>query len=64
MKNVLIILSITSGFGAVALIRGISLGQDHNKYHVAILLASSFIFGLWVYILNKRNKINTDNENQ
>jgi len=65
MKNLLIILSISCGFGAIAILRGISLGQDHNKYYVAILAALSIIFGLYPYFLNRRNKTKnniTENE--
>lgn len=62
MKNILIVLFGASLFGLVALFRGISLGQEIETFYLVVLLVLSFIFGVWLFFINRSQEKEVDNE--
>ncbi len=55
MKLIATILFGAGLFGAIALVRGISLGQDIDPSYVAILALVAVVAGIWLFILRKRD---------
>jgi len=65
MKNALIVVGGICFFGSIALFRGISLGQDIDKKYLVITIVLTIIFGIWLHMLNKKDKASpTNSDNQ